>query len=64
MHAAASLISNQTMCTLLIMYLLLGPIPILDHMFYGYGENVLVRIIAYNSKNDKRQVNKNLGNLK
>ena len=28
-------------------------------MFYGYGEHVLVRIIAYNSKkNDKRQVNK------
>ena len=32
---------------------------------YGYGEHMLVRIIAYNSKkNDKRQVNKNLGNLK
>ena len=24
---------------------------------YGYGEQVPVRIIAYNSKNDKRQVN-------
>ena len=28
-------------------------------MFYGYGEHVLVRIIAYTSKkNGKRQVNK------
>ena len=31
---------------------------------YGYGEHMLRRILAYNSKkNDKRQVNKKLGNL-
>ena len=26
------------------------PIAIIGQMFYGYGEHVLVRIIAYNSK--------------
>ena len=28
----------------------IGLIPILGQMFYGYGENMLVGIIAYNSK--------------